>query len=267
MGPSDLEYVGLRLVRRFLFRPGLLRLFEPFLPYYRVSVNEDTPDSIVERYARHCRTRGIDLAGRTVLEIGVGATNGTGYELAARGVKSWCGFEPHAAYQRKLDQAILEKAQHRLLSETWRAAVRRVAALSEVPDGSIDLVLSHSVLEHVSDPHLLFRTIAPKLAEKAEMIHIVDYRDHFFKYPHHFLLFGNRTWRRFLDPGDLPRHRFSDHADSLRNIGCSVDLFENTVDEAGFGRIRNRIHAEFRRYPQRDLAMTGAVIYARKEQP
>ena len=134
MGPSDLEYVGLRLVRRFLFRPGLLRLFEPFLPYYRVSVNEDTPDSIVERYARHCRTRGIDLAGRTVLEIGVGATNGTGYELAARGVKSWCGFEPHAAYQRKLDQAILEKAQHRLLSETWRAAVRRVAALSEVPD-------------------------------------------------------------------------------------------------------------------------------------
>ena len=76
----------------------------------------------------------------------------------------------------------------------------------------MDVVLSNSVLEHVQDLPALFAELARILAPGGVMLHRVDYRDHFFKYPFHFLLYPRWVWNWFLNPGDLPRWRYDDHA-------------------------------------------------------
>ena len=58
------------------------------------------------------------------------------------------------------------------------------------------------------------------------MLHVVDYRDHFFKYPLHFLQFSQNTWRRFLNPGRLAtlatcRSRDSTWTGWIQRPGCS----------------------------------------------
>ena len=63
--------------------------------------------------------------------------------------------------------------------------VRRITEVEMLSEHSIDIVFSHSVLEHVIEPVPLFRNLYGKLSEPGTMVHVVDYRDHFFKYPYH----------------------------------------------------------------------------------
>jgi hypothetical protein len=96
------------------------------------------------------------------------------------------------------------------------------------------------------------------------MIHVIDYRDHFFKYPYHHLIFTRETWQRFLDPGDLPRHRPADHVLAFQAAGMDVRVLRRTEIPAAFGRIEARIAPEFHRYSRDDLAAATAVLVVSK---
>ena len=96
------------------------------------------------------------------------------------------------------------------------------------------------------------------------MLHIVDYRDHFFKYPLHFLQFSARTWRRFLDPGDLPRWRLSHHLMALDRAGFDTRVMRQEEDAREFERIRFHISPDFDLEDPR-LGVLNAVLYCERK--
>jgi SAM-dependent methyltransferase len=259
---SNLEYVSLRLLRRFVFREAFLLRWGRLLPYYRTNLNQVDPAPLVSAYARHVT---LNATVRDLLEIGVGATNSTGYELAARlpGARVVL-LEPFVPLDATADARLLRQVAtaHRCDAAALAARVRRVATLADLGAESIDLILSSSVLEHVSDPAALFAGLRRVLRADGAMLHLVDYRDHFFKYPLHFLQFSRATWERWLNPGDLPRWRLYDHLDALETAGFIAELPEVRRDPAAFARIAPLISPEFRRdHPQ--LGTTYAAIVAR----
>jgi SAM-dependent methyltransferase len=260
--PGIVEYVILRLARRFLFTEGVLHRFGRFLPYYRTNVSEVDPAPVVDTYAR-----GLDAAharlpsAPTILEIGSGATNAVGYALAAHPLAGPEArvvlFEPFAP----LDAAADSRARASVPPEVL-ARVRRVASLADLPAGCIDLVVSYSVLEHVRDPGATFAALRRVLAPGGLMLHAVDYRDHFFKYPYHFLLFSRSAWERWLDPGDLPRWRLKDHVEMLGAAGFSVETVEATTLAPEFEAVRGALHREFDA-TDASVAVAQALLLAR----
>jgi SAM-dependent methyltransferase len=141
--------------------------------------------------------------------------------------------------------------------------VTRTTSLATVEGASIDLVLSNSVLEHVRDLRGLLAEIGRVLRPGAAMLHLVDYRDHFFKYPFHFLQFSAPVWERWLDPGDLPRWRLSGQLRILAEMGYRVDVLARTRDDGEFAKVAPHLAADFDAADP-EIAVTHAALFARR---
>lgn len=261
---SNFEYVSLRILRRFLFRGQVLGRLGTFLPYYLTNRNESGPDPIVTDYRRYLAMAGRTTDGANVLEIGCGRTNSVGYLLVALGAARVICLEPYAEFDRGRDSKLLNSVA-RMHSTTPAAIadrVDRVQSLSGLSDSSIDIVLSSSVLEHVKELDTTLGELKRVIRPQGAMLHLVDYRDHFFKYPYHFLQFSRETWERFLDPGDLPRWRLRDHLVALRKLGYQLTVLERREDPEAFHAIKPHLAAEFDSVDP-DLPVTFAAILAR----
>ncbi|MFH1045383.1 MAG: methyltransferase domain-containing protein [Candidatus Omnitrophota bacterium] len=261
MNITDIEYITLRIARKYFFSPRILSSWARWIPYYRSPCGQDNPGAIVERYLGLLRKEGLGITGKTLLEIGIGRTNATAYGLIAAGAKICYGYEPYA----RLDQALDQKSGAEFSSNsTLRQHVVRISSLTEVESGSIDLILSHSVLEHVEQRVQLFSELKRIIKNGGEMIHIVDYRDHFFKYPFHFYKFSQAAWQR-INPG-LTRLRVNDHLRLLGECGFRVEVIERKLAIEAWRQFkdRNTPSVEFSGYSDEDLATEEAVISAKK---
>lgn len=259
---SNLEYVSLRLLRRFVLSDRFLLRFGGLVPYYRTNLNQVDPAPVADSYVRHLASANYSPEGKHVLEIGVGRTNSTCYEIAARfPTASLIGFEPYVEFGGKEDEMLLRAvaSRHRREPASLAGSVCRVRDLDCIADNGVDLVLSNSVLEHVADPLALFRRLRHVLAPGGAMLHLVDYRDHFFKYPYHFLQFDRATWNRWLNPGDLPVWRLYDHVEQLEAAGFSVSVLGETRDPKAFSSIAADVSPVFRRDDERVQVMTAAL--------
>lgn len=260
---SNLEYVTLRLIRRFLFTGEVLDKLGAFIPYWRVNQGRLDPAPIVSAYQRLAREAGRSLDNIRAVELGCGAANGTGYEWAARLGGTWTGVEPFARFDRELDARLRDDA-------AWRhpgaapGSVRRVNDLDALDDASADVIVSNSVLEHVADPVKLFRQCARVLAPGGFMLHRVDYRDHFFKYPFHFLTFSHAVWESALNPGDLPRLRLDDHLAAFIRAGFAVRVVERETAPAQLAAVAPFLAPEFASRDPDMLATTIAALYCQK---
>lgn len=265
----NLEYVALRLIRRFLFREALLLRFGHWFPYYRVNHNQ-LDATIADRYLALLAQMERPTEQATVLEIGAGSTNSTAYALAARtSVGRIFAHEPYVKLLLDLDSRLLAQSASnsaRSVAEV-RQVVRRLTDTSEIPAQSVDLILSHSVLEHVSDPEALFTELERLLKPGGAMLHIVDYRDHFFKYPYHFLQFSRWTWNHLLNPGDLPRWRLSDHLTMLRRAGFTSTVLESTQDDEAFNLIKSHLSRDFDPADPHLPVQTATIFVVRDAHP
>lgn len=258
-----IEYVALRVVRRFLFTDRFLARFGRWFPYYRMNANQSDAEAVVTLYQRHRSALGpAQATAPVILEIGSGATNAVGYCLARHG---WAGsdgrivlFEPYAP----LDEAADQRARENLPSEVI-SRIERVDTLDHLAPACVDLVLSHSVLEHVRKPDELLVQLDRVLAPTGVMLHVVDYRDHLFKYPYHFLLFSSRVWNRFLDPGHLPRWRLGDQLRQFSSRGFDVAVLESESLPVEFERISGEISSGFDPADPH-TAITKAVLVVRR---
>jgi SAM-dependent methyltransferase len=255
-----IEYVALRLLRRFVISEGVANRFARWLPYYKASVNETEPLHIVQEYRQSLSAVGIDLRGKRVCEVGTGRTNAVGYGLIAAGSASAILLEPYIPYDANRDDQL--RLQHPALLVADKNRVQRVTTFAEVPSSSIDLLLSNSVLEHVSDTRTFFNDCRRVLAPGGSMLHRVDYRDHFFKYPYAFLTFSQKTWSHWLDPGDLPRWRLTDHLRDLADCGFSVSVSDKQKMSDAFEQIRPRLTERFSN-SLADVDVTFATLVAR----
>jgi SAM-dependent methyltransferase len=260
---SNLEYIPMRLLRKFMLNDGLLLRFGRWLPYYRANRNQADPSSIVDEYVNLLAIAGFAPQGKRILEVGVGRTNSTGYEIAARLTpKSTVVYEPYVSFGASEDASLLLHiaSKYQVDANFLVNHVSRLSRLDRVPSGSIDLILSSSVLEHVNDPPSLFADLKRLLSPNGAMLHQVDYRDHFFKYPYHFLQFKKETWNRWLNPGNLPGWRLYDHIEQLEAQGFDVRVLWETRDEASFTLLANRVAHDYRRTDYRVQA-TGAALW------
>jgi SAM-dependent methyltransferase len=260
---SKIEYILLRLLRRYLFPAGFLERHGRYIPYYRVNCNRFDPASIISRYRDIADRHGIALAGSRVLEIGPGATNSTAYALAAYGCAEVYALEPFTRLDDRANQRLLETIANMYGANprTIASRVNRITRMSDIPGPEINLVLSNSVLEHVRGPNVLFKEIGSVLLPNAAMIHCIDYRDHFFKYPFHRLLFSQQTWARWLDPGDLPGWSLKDHKALLEKQGWTVVLEDIARDTITFGKIKGAIAADYDRHdPFLDVTTCVMVV-------
>ena len=243
---SNIEYILLRLLRRFVFTDDFLIKYGDYIPYYKVNLNQYNPCSIVADYKNYLELENIDpMKLNSILEIGVGATNSSGYEMAFLGFAK-AGqitmLEPYTEYDQELDNKIFTEIGY---PEAAKNKVKRQKNISDIESNSIDLILSNSVLEHVDDFSGLLTQLIRVLKPGASMLHIVDYRDHFFKYPYHFLQFSRRVWDRYLNPGDLPRWRLNDHLEYLDKANLSVEILSSEMDEVAFVKIKKYMHPKF----------------------
>jgi SAM-dependent methyltransferase len=243
---SNIEYIVLRLLRRFLFTDGFLLKFGNYLPYYRVNLNQVNPASIVCEYKKYLSMANIDsTAMSSILEIGVGATNSTGYEMAKQNFASSGQIvllEPYAYFNEELDEKISLVNGY---SDEVKGKIARVKQISEIPASSVDLVLSNSVLEHVDNFSELSTQLKRILKPDGAMLHIVDYRDHFFKYPYHFLQFSKNIWNRYLNPGDLPRWRIYDHLKIFNEQNLITNIVEVEKEEMAYLKIKPYVNMDF----------------------
>lgn len=263
---DNVIYVSLRLIRKYLFTTEFLNNRGHLLPFFKNNMNQVSPVPIVDLLYSSCRQIGLTPSGQSILEIGVGETNSTGYEMLARGIRYYWGFEPILPLDQAKDRAMWEAVTRRYPSlevNGWKN-MTRVKGLSAIEDNAVDIVFSHCVLEHVLNMPTLIKQIGRVLKKEGVMLHFVDYRDHFFRYPYHFLQFSKKTWNTFLDPGCLPRYRLCDHVEAFQRAGYTVDILARETCPVAFAKIKSSIHPSFERYDQKDLATTTAMIYVKK---
>ena len=258
---SDGEYILLRIVRKFLVKERILARLKGVIPYYRSSQNEISPVPVVDLYWRLCMEKNIVPVGKRILEIGSGATNSVGYEIASRG-GHYIGYEPFVALDAKEDKRLYETRIAGRFAHLETCRVSRITRLDRLDSQSVDLVFSHSVLEHVADLDGLLAELARVLRKNGWMFHVVDYRDHFFKYPFHFLKFSERTWNRLLNPGDLTRARIDDHLKAFEKRAFRAEVLHRRIDAKSFAAVRDHLHQDFRRHADEDLATVWAVLSA-----
>ena len=262
---ADLPYLALRFIRRTCFPTAIPRSISAFLPGFRSNRGTHSSASVVNLYDQYLAPKlgAAWPSGRTVLEVGIGATNSSCYELAARGADRALAFEPFVPIDAPCDAALLAECsqRHHLSTDAVAGKVQRLTTLADVPDRSIGLILSNSVLEHVGDIDALARELRRILAPGGAMLHLVDYRDHFFKYPYHHLLWSAAVWDRWLNPGDLPRWRISDHVESFQRQGLRTEVLRESPLAAEFAKVRARIHPHFASYDEAALATAFAVLF------
>jgi SAM-dependent methyltransferase len=262
---ADLPYLTLRFIRRTCFPTAIPRAISALLPGFRSNCGTHSSASVVNLYDQYLAPKlgAAWPSGRKVLEVGIGATNSSCYELAARGADLAVAFEPFVPLDAPRDAALLAECaqRHHLGADAASGKVQRLTKLADVPDGSIDLVLSNSVLEHVGDIDALARELRRVLAPGGAMLHLVDYRDHFFKYPYHHLLWSDAVWDRWLNPGDLPRWRIRDHIDAFQRQGLRSEIVRASPVAAEFAKVRSRIHPRFAGYDEAALATAFGVLF------
>jgi len=259
---SDLFYFAMRVVRKFIF-PKVPTHIQKYIPGLRANYGTRSGSGPVNLYNRHLNSVDPEwLSSKTILEIGIGATNGSCYEMAARGAEKCYAFEPFVPFVRSLDQPLLLhcSSEHDINIDKLRERVFRLTSTSDLAAQSIDVVVSNSVLEHVTDLDSLNAELFRLLRPDGLMLHIVDYRDHFFRFPYHHLLWSRNVWHQFLDPGDLPRWRIGDHIQCFERHGFSCRILKAEPISDEFAKIQSRIHPEFNRCSEQDLQTAYGVL-------
>jgi SAM-dependent methyltransferase len=262
---ADLPYLLPRFLRRTCFPTSIPPSISSWLPGFRSNAGTESGARVFTLYDQHLAPR-LGAAwpqGRRTLEVGIGATNSSAYEVAARGATSAIAFEPFVPLDSTANSALLAEcaARHNLGADAIAARVQRLASLAPVADAAIDLVLSNSVLEHVADMDSLARDLRRTLAPGGAMLHLVDYRDHYFRYPYHHLLWSEEVWQRWLNPGDLPRWRIRDHVECFERHGLRVEVLRASPLADEFAKIRTRIHPHFSRYDEPELATAFGILF------
>lgn len=147
------------------------------------------------------------------------------------------------------------------------------AAATGLPPGSVDVVFSNSVLEHVPGP-----VIAACLAEARRILrprglvfHSVNCGDHYAYVDRsidqlHYLRYSDREWQRwnnaFLYQNRL---RAEDFTRMARDAGFTIELDLSRVTPERLAQLdATPVHAQFARYTREQLAITCIDFIGRK---
>lgn len=235
--------------------------------------------------------RRYDVALKAVLEVGTGWIPTLPHMLRAAGAEriiltdierlgdeaTWKHAETFVASAlgrlaeaSGLDEASLWTNLARSDVEEYRVPPR----LAALPEGSIDLVYSRTVLEHI--PPDLLRTQLEEwrrlLRPGGCCIHFIDNSDHFEHMEErlsrlNFLSVPDWAWKiACFNPQNYQnRLRHSDYIGLFRNAGYELVHVEGEIDQQALADLRKmKLNKRFSLYKDDDLATLTSVIVARK---
>jgi len=249
----------MRIIRKFFFTGQVLNKIGKYIPYYQTNTAQLSPKPIVDNFEKYLNQKNIKIHGKTILEIGTGISNSTGYEIMARGAAKYFAYEPYVKYDNQIDDKLFEQIK-KDYPNLGKNCVSRLINLNNIQNNSIDILLSQSVLEHVNNVEQLITELKPLLSQSGCMLHVVDYRDHFFKYPYHFLQFSKNIWDRFLNPGDLGRWRINQHIHQFEKVGFKVDVLHSETDTENFEKIKPYLHNDYKNNDKMNSVIHGVLF-------
>jgi ubiquinone/menaquinone biosynthesis C-methylase UbiE len=205
----------------------------------------------------HLQRAGIgSLANKTVLELGPGNGLLTG-KLAA---------EMGASHTWLIDSEPLAKDQPLPPRTTylWESP----AGLAQIPDGSVDFLFSHAVLEHVSkrDFQFLLQETYRVLKPDGVASHGIDFQDH-LQYALNNLRFSERVWEsRFMSQSGFYTNRipWPQMEKVFKDCGFSVQVI-NFLHWANLPTPQRKMAEPFCSMPADELMVKGANVVLRKK--
>lgn len=278
------KYVFMRLGRRLL--PDFLA--------YRLLSRDLLPVSVLAEnfraYAALLTDYNIEVRGRVIAESGPGTYNSASLGLLRQGAGKVLLQEPfpHGLDYVRWKARMLEfwrildgdgpaegfRPEEVLGPDSWNR--ERVdwqacpAHRTPCDPDSVDLILSHHVLEHIPDVAGVFREQARILKPGARLLHVVDLRDHYFAYPLEMLTFSRFAWERILTrpsrgAGFQNRLRADDYRALLERAGFrDIAWRALATDARELDRVRDRLHPDFRGKPREVLEATRIAVTATK---
>jgi SAM-dependent methyltransferase len=254
------------------------------------------------RYVRTLRELGFALEGRVALEVGPGWNPVMPYIFRLAGCRKvvLCDATPHLtpsllratvrqmrevagvlASELEVTGATVEETLPRLGPQNFSSLLtesgfeyRAPYDLDQAEDlaGSIDLISSHAVLEHVPRTRLmsLLRAMHRLLRPEGLAIHFIDHADHWHHFdpgigPINFLKFPGWWWAVINSPiSHQNRLRSGQHLALWREAGFRIIYLESSVDLQALEDAR-RLHLdrEFRSFTPDELAISSTFLVAR----
>jgi hypothetical protein len=213
------------------------------------------PDLAAERYESALQSHGETFQNKRVLVLGYGGYFGLCVSLLDRGANHVLLLDPYADLKHRDNQNLVRSDSNYLTLEgnqtlpnpDWITILRmHVKDYVETDPNPVDLVISSSVYEHLPNPGPITTRLCRATAENGYHIHIIDLRDHYFKYPFEMLCYSGSTWERFLNPSsNLNRLRLWDYESVFNRYFENVQVDILTEDRDSFRSIRERIRPEF----------------------
>jgi SAM-dependent methyltransferase len=280
--------IGIEIAKNAAMRVPAIR--ERRLRAPRTSDQAGRGDAWLERYAfqalRTLEAAGVEVRGRSVVEIGPGDFLTSGLALLAGGARSYTAIDRFTGTYSSQDA----KAAYRAVRDAWPRAfpgrawperldpdgfpedvpglVRTIAAPIEsaAAGDRFDVVCSFQVGEHVSDLAAFAARTRELLAPGGAAVHRVDFGPHgpWRKYedPLTFLRPPDWLWRLMGSARGIPnRHRAHEFAAALAAAGLDVtEIARERFDELPGPGERRRLARRFRDMPTESLGVR-AVTY------
>lgn len=243
-----------------------------------------------ERHLAHYRGDDRGFQGMRILEIGPGPDLGTGLVLLARGAESYTAIDKHPLVGRNVaasTQALLEAT---VRAEVPKAEtvdrLRRIVAdrpgepdsplaylhlpdfdLAGLPDKGYDLVLSHSVLEHLDDVRRSFEQLAHATQPGCMLVSEIDLQTHTRWIrdadPLNIYRYQARTYGALDFSGSPNRVRPDEYVEILEATGWTNPRFypRRVLDKEYVQQVEPSLHPRFRGDPEQ-LAWLSMVLCA-----
>jgi hypothetical protein len=198
--------------------------------------------------------------------------------------KGWPDFDPHLDQRLFPGHVFDERSLEESLSTDRVAAVRAAVASPGTPAdgilvtyavpwtdgsvvrvGSVDVALSHSVLEHVADLPGTYLTLAQWLRPGGWMTHQIDFSSHGICEPWNgHRAYGDVLWKLIVGrrPFLINREPPSLHLDLMREN--DFDIVASLMDVSTTGLDRKHLAPRWRAYRDEDLRTRSAFVQARR---
>jgi len=251
----NLPYIFPRLARHFLPEKIVRALLLRGL-IIRPGMETRLPGEAAARYQKDLKTFGNTLAGKRVLVFGYGGRFHLACNLLSTGVKHVILCEYAVKPDEKANAGLIPEYEKYLSRENGKTIprgdwitmlqgdIRDLARSTDIQ--KVDIVLSTSVFEHLTDPEGILEALARLTEPEGVHLHYVDLRDHFFKYPFEMLTFSNSIWKNWLNPSsNLNRWRLPAYEKIFQKFFNNVEIEILEHNYSAWKKIAPKILPEF----------------------
>jgi len=222
----------------------------------KAGIETSNPEVAFRKYEKVLKKYRKEILNSNVLIFGYGGYFGIAIEFLKMGAKHIYLYDKYAVADKKKNKLLLLKNKKFLYNENHKYLPNKdyITIVNKSINNNfyrninqkMDVVVSTSVLEHVLDIENSIEEFAKITKEDGINIHLIDIRDHYFKYPFHMLCFSKIIWNNFLNnENNLNRLRFCDYGKLFRKYFKKVDDKIISKDENAFKKIKSKIRKEF----------------------